>query len=126
MAKPEDRPVDAGLASLKGKSDAEVLEWWKQRFALVAAIPTDVARAGALLPQMRELSQLPEPERRRLTRERMKAFMSLTSEQHQRILAARKLTYAADEALVKSDDAIADALAAELPGARDFGKRMGM
>ena len=125
MAKVEDRPVDAGLTSVKGKSDAEVLEWWKQRFALLAAIPTDVARAGALLPQMRELSQLPEPERRRLTRERMKAFMSLGSEQHQRILAARKLTYAADEALVKSDDAIADSLAREMPEAQEFGKRLG-
>ena len=126
MAKVEDRPVDAGLTSVKGKSDAEVLEWWKQRFALLAAIPTDVARAGALLPQMRELSQLPEHERRRLTRERMKAFMSLGSEQHQRILAARKLTYAADEALVKSDDAIADSLAREMPEAQEFGKRLGL
>ncbi|MGH2379310.1 MAG: hypothetical protein ACRDGT_12670, partial [Candidatus Limnocylindria bacterium] len=76
MAKVDERPVDAGLAGLKGKSDPEVLDWWKQRFELIAAIPTDVARAGALLPQMRELSHLAEPERRRLTRERMKAFMS--------------------------------------------------
>ena len=126
MAKMEDRPVDAGLAVAKGKSDAELREWWKQRFELLAAIPTDVARAGALLPQMRELSRLPEPERRRLTRERMKAFMSLASDQHHRILAARKLTYAADEDLVKSDDAVADALARDMPEAQEFGKRLGM
>ncbi|MGH2378699.1 MAG: hypothetical protein ACRDGT_09500, partial [Candidatus Limnocylindria bacterium] len=92
----------------------------------IAAIPTDVARAGALLPQMRELSHLAEPERRRLTRERMKAFMSLGSEQHQRILAARKLADEADPDLAASDKAVADALAREMPEAEEFGKRMGM
>ncbi len=126
MAKVDERPVDAGLAGLKGKSDPEVLDWWKQRFELIAAIPTDVARAGALLPQMRELSHLAEPERRRLTRERMKAFMSLGSEQHQRILAARKLADEADPDLAASDKAVADALAREMPEAEEFGKRMGM
>src|SRR5688500_5879946 len=107
MAKMEDRPVDSGVAGVKSKSDAELLEWWKQRFTLLAGVPTDIARAGALLPQLRELSRLPDAERKRLTRERIKAFVSLTSDQQQKIMAARRLADANDPELGKSDDAVA-------------------
>lgn len=124
MAKTDDRPQDAGLALLKGKPEAEALEWWKQRFALIAAIPTEVARAGALVPQMRELSRLPADERRRLTKTRMQAFMALPGDQRQRILEARKLTYAIDDQLIKSDDALTAELAPEVPGAGDFARQM--
>jgi hypothetical protein len=123
MAKMEDRPVDSGVAGAKAKSDAELTEWWKQRFALLAGVPTDIARAGALLPQLRELSRLPEADRKRLTRERIKAFVSLTSDQQQKILAARRLADAADPDLGKSDDAIADPIAKEIPEARAFLQR---
>lgn len=123
MAKMEDRPVDAGLSSARTKTDAELLEWWKQRFALLAGVPTDIARAGALLPQLRELSRLPEAERKRLTRERIKAFVSLTSDQQQKIMAARRLADANDPDLGSSDDAIANPIASEIPEARGFLQR---
>lgn len=123
MAKMEDRPVDSGVAGVKSKSDPELLEWWKQRFTLLAGVPTDIARAGALLPQLRELSRLPEAERKRLTRERIKAFVSLTSDQQQKIMAARRLADANDPDLGKSDDAIADPIAREIPEARAFLQR---
>lgn len=123
MAKIEQRPVDAGLAEARGKDEASAVEWWKQRFALIAAIPTEVARAGALLPQMRELSRLPDAERRSLTRARMLAFMALPGDQRQAVMTARKLTYAVDPELVKSDDAVAEQLAADIPGAKEFARR---
>src|SRR4029078_12321806 len=55
MATKEERPVDAGLAALVGKSEQELIDFWKQRFTLIAAIPMDTARVGALTPQLREL-----------------------------------------------------------------------
>jgi hypothetical protein len=76
-----------------------------------------------MLPQLRELSRLPDAERKRLTRERIKAFVSLTSDQQQKILAARRLADAADPDLGKSDDAIADPIASEIPEARAFLQR---
>lgn len=124
MAKLEERAVDAGLGPLKGKDDAALIEWWKQRFGLVAGIPTDVARAGALVPQMRELARLPDAERRRLTKTRMQAFMTVPTDQRQRVLAARKLAGAIDPELAKSDDQVTAALAAEIPGAADFAKQL--
>jgi hypothetical protein len=125
MAKPEDRAVDSGVAQLRGKDDAAAVEWWKQRFALIAGIPTEVARAGALLPQMRELSRLPETERRRFTKLRMQAFTSVPSDQRQLVMSARKLTYAFDPPLVKSDDELVQQLVPEVPGAADMAQQMG-
>ncbi len=125
MAKIEDRPVDSGLAQLKGQDDGRVVEWWKQRFTLIAGVPTEIARAGALLPQMRQLSQLPEAERRRLTKARMQAFLTIPSDQRQRVLAARKLASAVDPALLASDDAIVQQLIPEVPGAGDLQQQMG-
>jgi hypothetical protein len=125
MAKIEDRAVDSGVAQLRGKDDAAAVEWWKQRFALIAGIPTEVARAGALLPQMRELSRLPEAERRRLTKLRMQAFTAVASDQRQIVMSARKLTYAFDPELVKSDDQIVQQLVPEVPGAADIAQQMG-
>ncbi len=124
MSKIEDRAVDSGVAQIRGKEDAAAIEWWKQRFALIAGIPTEVARAGALLPQMRELSRLPDAERRRLTKARMQAFMAVPADQRQRVTSARKLTYAFDPELVQSDDQITQQLAAEIPGAADFAKQL--
>lgn len=123
MAKLEQRPVDSGVAQLHGKDDAAVVEWWKQRFALISAIPTEVARAGALLPQMRELSWLPESERRRLTKLRMQAFLAAPADQRQLVMSARKLTYAFDPELVKGDDQVVQQLVPEVPGAADIARR---
>jgi hypothetical protein len=124
MAKVEDRPLDAGLASLQGKDEGTATEWWKQRLTLIAAIPSDIARAGALVPQFRELFRFPETERRRLTKARLQAFTGLPGDQRQRILAARQLTYAIDGDLLKRDDALVRELAAEVPGGSDIVDRM--
>jgi hypothetical protein len=125
MAKLEARAVDSGVAQLRGTDDPAAMEWWKQRFALIAGIPTEVARAGALLPQMRELSRLPEAERRRLTKLRMQAFTSVPSDQRQLVMSARKLTYAFDPDLVQSDDQLVQQLVPEVPGAADIAQQMG-
>lgn len=124
MAKLEDRAVDSGIALVLSKDDPAALEWWKQRFALIAGVPTDVARAGALLPQMRQLARLSDADRRRLTKLRMQAFILLPSDQRQLILAARKLAYATDPDLLKSDDQVTESLKAEIPGASDLAKQM--
>jgi hypothetical protein len=125
MAKVEDRPVDAGLAGLKGKSDAEVLEWMKQRQTLTAAVPTDVARAGALLPMLRELSRLPADERRRITKIRLQAFQQLPRDQQDKLVTARKLGNAADPDLLESDTAVIRGLKGEVPGVDDILDRIG-
>ncbi len=124
MAKIEDRPVDSGVAQLRGKDDATAIEWWKQRFALIAGIPTETARAGALLPQLRELSRLPEGERVRLTKARMQAFMAIPLDQRQRVLSARKLADPLDPELARSDDQVTQRLVTEIPGAAEFGKQL--
>src|SRR5256714_15298564 len=78
MAKKDERPVDAGLAALVGKSEPELIDFWKQRFGLTAAIPVDTARVGALTPQLRELARIQNrQERNRLTTARTKAFAPL-------------------------------------------------
>src|SRR5439155_1339674 len=43
MAKKDDRPIDAGLAALHGKSEQEAIDFWKSRFGMIAAIPSDTA-----------------------------------------------------------------------------------
>ncbi len=125
MAKPEDRSFDEGVATARTKSDTELAEWWKQRVALIAAIPSDIARAGALLPQMRQLSLLPDDERRRQTKARMAAVIAATAEQRQRIFTSVKLASAADPTLVQSDQQLASSLAAEVPGAAEIARQMG-
>src|SRR5437762_8317013 len=112
-----DRPVDSGLAALKTADDAAAVDWWKKRFALLAAIPTDVARAGALVPQFRQLAELPEVERRRLTRARMQAFLQAPGDQRQAIMSARQLANMIDPKTLASDDTVVQQLVPEVPGA---------
>ena len=117
MAKKDDRPIDVGLAALTGKDEATAVEWWKQRFGLIAAIPQDIARVGAITPQLRELSRLPLAERKRLTKARMTAFTQLPAEQQAPIMAARKAAFDVDRALLESDEAIVQELQSSVPGA---------
>ena len=124
MAKLEVRPVDSGLVGLKGGDDAAAVDWWKRRFALLAAIPTQVARVGALLPQFRQLAELPEAERKRLTRARMQAFLQVPADQRQAVLAARQLANAIDPKLLAADDAVVQLLIPEVPGAEDMQRQM--
>lgn len=117
MAKKDDRPVDVGLAALAGKDEVSAVEWWKQRFGLIAAIPQEIARIGAITPQLRELSRLPLAERKRLTKARMTAFTQLPPEQQAPIMAARTAAFAVDRALLDSDEAIVQELISSVPGA---------
>lgn len=117
MAKKDDRPIDVGLAALGGVDEATAIEFWKKRFGLIAAIPSDLARVGALVPQLRELSRTAPAERRRLTKARMTAFLQLPAATQQLIAAARKAAFDVDRAVLDSDERIVQDLRAEVPGA---------
>lgn len=125
MAKMEDRPVDSGIAGVKGKSDPELLEWMKQRLTLTAGVPTDVARAGAMLPMLREMARLSADERRRITKIRLQAFQQLPRDQQDKLLTARKLGNASDPDLIESDMAVIRGLKGEVPGVDDYLDRIG-
>lgn len=125
MAKLDMRAVDAGLVALKSADDATAVDWWKKRFALLAGIPTDVARAGALLPQLRQLAELSEADRRRLTRARMQAFLQVPGDQRQAVLSALKVANAVDPGLLSSDDAVVQQLIPEVPGADEMQRQIG-
>ncbi|MFN2520730.1 MAG: hypothetical protein ABR525_06775 [Candidatus Limnocylindria bacterium] len=120
MAKKDDRPVDVGLAALKGKDEATATEWWKERLGLIAAIPSDTARVGALTPQLRELSRLTADERRRLTRARIAAFATLPQDQQAKITTARKTAYDVDRALLESDESLVQELRGSVPGGDSY------
>ncbi len=109
--KKDTRPVDEGLAGLHGKTDAELIEWWKQRFMLIADIPSDTARVGALTPQLRELSRITDQEeRKRLTRARMIALPQLDAAKRERIAEARKRAWDVDRGVLEADQKIVDEL----------------
>ena len=109
--KKDTRHVDEGLAALVGKSDSELIEWWKQRFMLIADIPSDTARVGALTPQLRELSLVgDQEERKRLTRARMIALRQLDAAKRERIAEARKRAWDVDRGVLEADQKIVDEL----------------
>ncbi len=109
--KKDTRPVDEGLAGLHGKTEAELIEWWKQRFMLIADIPSDTARVGALTPQLRELSRITDQEeRKRLTRARMIALPQLDAAKRERIAEARKRAWDVDRGVLEADQKIVDEL----------------
>lgn len=105
----DDRPIDVGLAALSGGDEAAAIEFWKKRLALVAAIPNEIARVGALTPQLRELTRIgSDAERERLTRARIVAFSQLPPEQRQVIAAARKAAWSVDRAVLEKDQALVE------------------
>jgi hypothetical protein len=108
MAKRDDRPIDVGLAALTGKDEAQAIEFWKKRLQLVAAIPSDIARVGALTPQLRELTRLPDAERERLTRARIVAFAQLPADVRQKISEARKGAWKVDAEVVQKDQSLVE------------------
>lgn len=110
-SKKDTRPVDVGLASLQGSDEAAAIEFWRKRFELTAAVPNDIARVGALTPQMRELSRIPDlEERKRLTKARLIAFAKLAPEQQQLIAAARRNAFDVDRGVMESDQKLVDEL----------------
>ena len=109
MAKKDDRPIDVGLAALSGNDEAAAQAFWKKRFELIAAIPNDIARVGALTPQLRELTRMSnEAERERLTRARIVAFAQLPSDIKQKIMDARKAAWTVDRSVLEKDQALVE------------------
>lgn len=109
--KKDDRPVDVGLASLLGKSEGEATEWWKQRLVLIAAIPSEVARIGALTPQLRELARIEdEGERKRLTRARLVAYAALPQDVQRTLAEARQKAWDVDRGVLEADQKLVDEL----------------
>ncbi|TMG50202.1 MAG: hypothetical protein E6H91_04610 [Chloroflexi bacterium] len=125
MAKKDDRPVDAGLAALRGKSEQEAIEFWKHRFGMIAAIPVDSARVGALTPQLRELVRIEDlPERKRLTAARMKAMLTLPQDVQDRIFKTRQAAFNIDRGVLEEDQKMVDELVPTIPGAQSIQDRM--
>ena len=109
MAKKDDRPIDVGLAALTGNDEAAAIAFWKKRFELIAAIPNDIARVGALTPQLRELTRITnETERERLTRARIVAFSQLPMDVRQKIMESRKAAWDIDRTVLEKDQALVD------------------
>lgn len=92
MAYKDQRPLDEKLRELVRKPEADAIAWWKNRFEQIAAIPRPSARAGALIPELRELATLPKDQRLALTRARVLAFFQLAQEQKDAVFEARHLT----------------------------------
>ena len=110
-SKKDKRPIDVGLASLVGSDEATAIEFWKKRFELTAAVPNDIARVGALTPQMRELTRIDNlEERKRLTKARLIAFAKLAPEQRQVIAAARRKAFDVDRGVMETDQKLVDEL----------------
>ncbi len=110
-SKKDTRPIDVGLASLVGSDEATAVEFWKKRFEMTAAVPNDIARVGALTPQMRELTRIDNlEERKRLTRARLIAFTKLAPEQRQLITAARRKAFEVDRGVMEADQKLVDEL----------------
>jgi hypothetical protein len=109
MAKKDDRPIDTGLAALSGNDEAAALAFWKKRLELIAAIPSEIARVGALTPQLRELTRMEnQVERERLTRARVIAFAQLPADVRQRVAEARKAAWNVDKTVLERDQAMVD------------------
>jgi hypothetical protein len=109
--KKDDRPIDVGLAALTGKTEPELIDWWKQRFTLITQIPNEIARVGALTPQLRELSRIPsEEQRKKLTRARLIAFAQLPADTRQVITEARKRAWDVDRGVLEADQKLVDEL----------------
>jgi hypothetical protein len=116
MAKKDDRPIDAGLAELRGKDEATAIEFWKRRFGMIAAIPSDIARVGAITPQLRELVRIDDrEERKRLTAARLKAFVQLPEEQKERIVKTRHAAFDVDRGVLEEDQKMVDELLPTVP-----------
>jgi len=107
--KKDTRPVDQGLAQLRTSDENALVEFWKKRFQMTAAVPDEIARVGALTPQIRELTRVDDAgERRRLTRARMIAFAQLPADQRQAIASARRKAFDVDPTVLKDDQKLVD------------------
>jgi hypothetical protein len=109
--KKDTRPVDEGLAQLRGSDENTAIQFWKKRFELTAAVPNEVARVGALTPQIRELTRVDDmEERKRLTRARIIAFAQLPADQRQAVASARQKAFEVDRVILEEDQKLVDEL----------------
>jgi len=109
--KKDTRPIDVGLASLIGSDENTAVEFWKKRLEMTAAVPNEIARVGALTPQMRELTRIDNlEERKRLTKARLIAFTKLAPDQRQLIVAARRKAFEVDKGVMEADQKLVDEL----------------
>jgi len=107
--KKDTRHVDEGLAQLLGTDENTAIQFWKKRFELTAAVPSEVARVGALTPQIRELTRVSDmEERKRLTRARIIAFAQLSPDQRQSITSARRKAFDVDPGILQDDQKLVD------------------
>jgi hypothetical protein len=119
--KKDDRPIDAGLAALLGKGEQEAIDFWKRRLGMVAAIPVDTARVGAMTPQLRELVRIENvDERKRLTAARMKAFVQLPADQRDLLLKTRAAAFNVDRGVLEEDQRMVDELLPSIPEAKPY------
>ena len=117
-SKKDARPIDVGLASLVGSDENAAIEFWKKRLELTAAVPNEIARVGALTPQMRELTRIDNlDERRRLTKARLIAFAKLAPEQQQLLAAARRKAFEVDRGVMDADQKLVEELLPALDSA---------
>jgi hypothetical protein len=113
-SKKDTRPIDVGLASLIGSDENTAIEFWKKRLEMTASVPNEIARVGALTPQMRELTRIDNlEERKRLTKARLIAFAKLPAEQQQLLATARRKAFEVDRGVMDADQKLVDDL---LPG----------
>ena len=107
--KKDPRPVDEGLAQLRGSDENTAIQFWKKRFELTAAVPDETARVGALTPQIRELTRVDDmEERKRLIRARIIAFAQLPADQRQAIANARRKAFDVDRRILEDDQKLVD------------------
>src|SRR3954468_9103597 len=107
--KKDTRPVDEGLAQLRGSDENTAIQFWKKRFELKAGVPDETARVGALTPQIRELTRVEDvEERKRLIHARIIAFAQLPMDQRQAVSAARRRAFAVDPAILEEDQKLVD------------------
>ncbi len=103
------RPLDHQLVAQVGKPEEEIVAWWKARFEQIAALPVATARAGALVPEWRELAMLPKPQRLALTRACVLGFMQLAPDQQGLIFEAREIAGRQLPDIAAADSAFFDA-----------------
>lgn len=109
------RPADSTLRDVIAKPEGEALAWWTSRLGQIANIPAPTARAGALIPMMRELAALPRAERVALTRARVLASDQLPPGQLEKLLEARAVAARQAPELEADDRAVVGEVLSSLP-----------
>ena len=109
--KKDTRPVDEGLARLGGVDEKTAIDFWLKRLDLIAQVPSEIARVGALTPQLRELTRIEDMEaRKRITRARLIAFSQMPQDKRDILTAARRKAFSVDPAVMNADQKLVEEL----------------